>query len=251
MKIRYFGDLHREFTNYQPKFIPSIGEDFVALAGDIGVGIEGITWAKKAFADRLVIYVLGNHEFYQQDFDKLITKARRHAERSNVRLLEKEQVRIGNLRIAGCTLWTDFRCFGEEKRVIAERAALETMADFELIRRKDLPLTPNAMAIRCMTSRTWLEETIAASATPVLVVTHHAPSLVTMNPNFHGDISNAAFHNSFDELFKPPVRAWIHGHNHYCWQKEVNGIPLVTNQCGYPREITGDFSWDRVIELDV
>ena len=36
MKIRYLSDLHMEFTQYQPDEIPSVGEDLVVLAGDVG-----------------------------------------------------------------------------------------------------------------------------------------------------------------------------------------------------------------------
>jgi hypothetical protein len=45
MRIRYMSDLHSECTEYQPPTISSICEDIVILAGDIGVGIEGASWA--------------------------------------------------------------------------------------------------------------------------------------------------------------------------------------------------------------
>ena len=34
------------------------------LAGDIGVGLEGLPWGEERFPDRSVYYVPGNHEFY-------------------------------------------------------------------------------------------------------------------------------------------------------------------------------------------
>ncbi|MGQ0619853.1 MAG: metallophosphoesterase [Panacagrimonas sp.] len=258
MKIRYLSDLHLEFTDYQPEVIPSIGEDLVVLAGDIGVGTQGIRWAVKAIPDRPVIYVLGNHEFYGHDFDELIIEAKACAQGTNVHLLENDEVQIGGLRVLGCTLWTDFNCFGTERRVDAEFEAWLMMNDYRLIKRQgDLPLTTNAAAQRCHDSRAWLDQRIASAAQaskasdPLLVVTHMAPSLITINPRFAGDITNAAFHNAFDDLIRPPVRAWIHGHTHWSAQKTVNDIPLVTHQRGYPGEHTGGFDWDRLLELDL
>jgi len=255
MKIRYFGDLHLEFTDYQPDRLPSIGEDLVVLAGDIAVGTRGIQWAQQAIPDRPVIYVLGNHEYYGHDFDGLIQQTKACARGTHVHVLENDEVRINGLVVVGCTLWTDFGCYGAERKGDAEREAWLMMNDYRLIRRQGgRPLTTHATAERCRASHAWLEQRIAsasASSDPLLVVTHMAPSLITMNPKFEGEITNAAFHNAFDHLLRPPVRAWIHGHTHWCTQQQVNGIPLLTHQRGYPGEQTGDFDWDRVLELDL
>lgn len=76
LTIRVLSDLHVEFTGYQPAILPSVGEDLVVLAGDIGVGVHGLRWAQRAFADRQVIYVLGNHEYYDHSFTDLLNQAR-------------------------------------------------------------------------------------------------------------------------------------------------------------------------------
>lgn len=252
MNIRYLSDLHLEFTDYRPERLPGIGEDLVVLCGDIAVGTRGIQWAQQAIPDRPVICVLGNHEYYGHDFDALIIEAKACAQGTHVHVLENDAVQIGRLRVLGCTLWTDFACFGIERQAAAQTEAWLMMSDYELIRRHgDRPLTPKATAERCQDSRAWLDREISRASDPLLVVTHMAPSLVTMNPKFEGDISNGAFHNAFDDLIRPPVRAWIHGHTHWCAHPRVNGIPLLTNQRGYPGESTGDFSWDRCIELDL
>lgn len=249
--VRYLSDLHLEFTGYRPERLPSIGEDLVVLAGDIGVGLAGIAWARKAFADRPVVYVFGNHEFYGYDFGSLIDEARVLVAGTHVHLLECDAVEIAGLRILGCSLWTDFKCFGEQHQKAALDRAREYMADFEEIRHRGYGLMPEDTLARCVRSRDWLEQALAASAAPTLVVTHHAPSLATLNPGYAGHLSNAAFHNRFDELIRPPCVGWIHGHTHHSVQTLVNGIPLVTNQLGYPTETLHGFSWDRVIEIEI
>lgn len=250
MKIRVLSDLHLEFTDYVPADLPSCGEDLVVLAGDIGVGTDGIKWAKLAIRDRPVVYVLGNHEFYQQDWDELLVEAHAVAAGSNVTVLENESIEIAGLRILGCSLWTDFLAMGRITASAAAAIAKEGMTDYRLIRRNRRrdALQPSHTMERCQQSRQWLEGEIASASGPLLVVTHHAPTLRTLNPEFLLQLSNAAFHNDFDHLIRPPVIACIHGHTHFSCREEVNGIPVISNQRGYPREGAG-FEWDFVINL--
>ena len=250
MKIRVLSDLHLEFTDYIPADLPSSGEDLVILAGDIGIGTKGIEWAKAAIPDRQVIYVLGNHEFYKHDWDRLLVDAHAAAAGSNVTVLENEAVEIAGLRILGCSLWTDFRAMGRDSVSVAADIAQEQMVDYRLIRRNHRrdKLRPAHTMQRCLESRKWLETQIADADRPLLVVTHHAPTLRTLDPRFLLQLSNAAFHNDFDDLVRPPVRAWIHGHTHHSCQEDVGGIPVISNQLGYPGEET-QFSWNFVVEV--
>jgi len=62
MKLHILNDLHIEFEDFAPA---DIDADVVVLAGDIGVGTEGLRWADDRFPDKPVIYVPGNHEFYR------------------------------------------------------------------------------------------------------------------------------------------------------------------------------------------
>lgn len=250
MKVRVLSDLHLEFTDYLPAELPSCGEDLVVLAGDVGIGTDGIEWAKAAIPDRPVVYVLGNHEFYKHDWDRLLVDAHGAAADSNVTVLENESMEIAGLRVLGCSLWTDFLAMGRVPAAAAVAIAQEEMADYRLIRRnrRQNKLLPAHTMQRCHHSRKWLEAQISDADRPLLVVTHHAPTLRTVNPRYLLQLSNAAFHNDFDDLVRPPVRAWIHGHTHYSCQEEVGGIPLISNQRGYPGEETG-FNWDFVVDV--
>ena len=250
MKIRVLSDLHLEFTGYAPAVLPSCGEDLVVLAGDIGVGTKGIEWAMRAIPDRPVVYVLGNHEFYGHDWDRLLVETHAVAADSNVTVLENEAVEIGGLRILGCSLWTDFLVMGRRLADVAVTQAKVEMADYRLIRRNRRrdKLLPIHTIWRCHESRKWLEREIAGATGPLLVVTHHAPTLRTLNPRYLLDLSSAAFHNDFDALIRPPVRAWIHGHTHFSCREDFDGIPVISNQRGYPGEDT-DFDWDFVVDL--
>ena len=62
MRLHILSDLHLEFGKVK---IPETDADVIVLAGYIHVGSKGISWARKQFPDKPVIYVLGNHEFYR------------------------------------------------------------------------------------------------------------------------------------------------------------------------------------------
>lgn len=248
MKIRYLSDLHLEFAP-SPAELPSVGEDLVVLAGDIHVGTDGITWARKMFPNLPVLYVLGNHEFYGRDFQQLIRDARAMCAGTNVHLLENDAIDLWGIRFLGCTLWTDFALTGADEADLAMREAATTMSDYLWIRSQGFSLWPGFTADRCAESKAWLKAQIEAADRPVVVITHHAPIYDTFNPNFERDRQSANFHNDWPYMVRPPIRAWIHGHHHWCIRHEQVGIPVVSNQRGYPGEDVPGFAWDQLIEV--
>lgn len=236
MRIRYMSDLHLEFTDYLPPSIPSIGEDVVVLAGDIGVGLEGVRWACAAFSGRPVIYVLGNHEYYGNHFSDLPAKAREIARDSNVHFLEDESIVIGGVRFLGTTLWTDFNVFGNHRQFHCMTKAAISMTDFRVIVTGPLgitrPLTPADTLTRHKASRAWLDREIHASTEPCVVITHHCPSFQTCQAEYRNELMTAAFISNLEGLMSPRVKAWIYGHTHQTLKYEINGMPLLTNQRG-------------------
>jgi len=101
MKLHILNDLHIEFEDFEP---PATDADVVVLAGDIGVGLEGLHWAKSRFPDRSVIYVPGNHELYYHDIamiDEMKAQSPKH-----IHVLNDDQVVIEGVRFLGGILWT-------------------------------------------------------------------------------------------------------------------------------------------------
>lgn len=259
MKIRYMSDLHTEFWSDRPDPIPSIGEDLVVLAGDIGIGAAGIEWAKQAFAGRQVAYVSGNHEFYRGSIMRTQAEMHDAARGSNIHLLDCDSVRVNGLEVMGCTLWTDFRSM--ESNGIPQEQAMEVcnrrMNDYRLIENDiiDLPLTPDDVLNFHESHVNWLRERLAAADGKVLVVTHHAPIVQEDNPRFSLDAMSAGYYTDLSHLMNPArVHAWIFGHTHY----PRNGVeaekgvpmPVVSNPRGYPHDGL-DFNWDRCLEIEV
>lgn len=267
MKIRYLSDLHLEMTGYQPEFIDSVGEDLVVLAGDIGTGTRGIDWARNALAGREVLYVLGNHEFYQQRWDALLQYAHNSAAGSYVHVLENESIRIGGLTILGCTLWTDFSLLGASREERANTMAVCSMAlnDYRLIWNDatDSLLRPQDTAKRHATSVDWLRTRLAESNEKVLIVTHHSPTPNNRNPYRQHAAPEviAAYHSNLTALMDGDrIHAWISGHTHHSGifaAGDSGSITIYSNQRGYPQQAAtcqtpdSKFRWDRCLEIKV
>ena len=264
MKIRYLSDLHLEITDYVPECLEPVGEDLVVLAGDIGVGLGGIKWAMQAFEGREVVYVLGNHEFYHHEWERLVEGARAFAEGSNVHLLENESIRINGLTILGCSLWTDFALLGdsEAQRTRTMAVCKEALMDYLLIFNDETwqRLEPEDTVRRHEASVAWLKGQLSAATEKVLVVTHHSPTPANHHPRFPRDEITAAFHSDLDTLLDGTrIHAWISGHTHHSGIVEAGNGPhrvrVCSNQLGYPRErashqdLDTEFSWGRCLEV--
>lgn len=58
-------DLYLEFGGFEA---PDVGADVVVLAGDVHAKDRGLQWVIEQKFEVLVLYVLGNHKFYRQEF---------------------------------------------------------------------------------------------------------------------------------------------------------------------------------------
>ena len=107
MKVLVLSDLHLEFAPFEP--VPDLEFDVVVLAGDIhSPAKRAVQWAADRFRSKPVVYLLGNHEYYDGRLDTTLAEARRDAEGSNVHLLDGDELVIDGVRFLGATLWTDF-----------------------------------------------------------------------------------------------------------------------------------------------
>ncbi|QTD88147.1 metallophosphoesterase [Burkholderia anthina] len=274
MKIRVLSDLHLESN--QPDTIAHADADLVVLAGDIHNHAEGLRWAAETFDPGVpVVYVPGNHEYYDGEFGALETAMRDaahtidHVHYLNNGVYVDPQERF---RVLGTTLWTDFSLFGADAASIARsiEAGERVMLDFKGLIQVTWPhnaalhaggeperdFTPaDAIALHRQ-SRAWLEARLATPfAGKTIVVTHHAPHLRSLAERYAEDLASAGFVTDMAELVRPPVDLWIHGHTHTSFDYVIDsGTHVVCNPRGYVHRRTGElenpaFAWDRVVEL--
>lgn len=129
MKLHILSDLHLEFESFIP---PDTDADIVILAGDINVKGRGLTWAQQTFPNQPVIYVLGNHEYYTKAYPKHLFDLKQQSQNTNIHILEQESLVFEDVTFLCCTLWTDFKLFGDPK--VAGYQATQQMNDYRRIR---------------------------------------------------------------------------------------------------------------------
>ncbi|OUL94678.1 metallophosphoesterase [Paraburkholderia hospita] len=277
MKIRVLSDLHLESD--QPEIIPHADADLVVLAGDIHNHAEGLRWAAETFDGAVpVVYVPGNHEYYDGEFGAL--EAAMHdaaASVDNVYFLNNATLvdPLGQWRVLGTTLWTDFDLYGndEESRAASIAAAERVMLDYRgLIQvtwtagndssgqgalQDNTPrnLTPADTIALHRHARTWLEAELAKPfAGKTIVVTHHAPHRRSLAERYADDVVSAGFVNDLPSLVRAPVTLWVHGHTHTAFDYVENGARVVCNPRGYLDRRTralenAAFAWNKVVEI--
>ena len=243
MRIHLLSDLHNEFDLFEPEVRDA---DVVILAGDINVKTRGVEWAKNTFTCP-VLYVPGNHEFYGGHLTRTLEKMRA-ASSDQVRVLDRDEVILSGVRFLGATMWTDFAATGNPP--IAAFTAQNGLNDFKQIRTADFRrIRPADLISESAKTRDWLRAKLADPFDgPTVVITHHAPSLRSLQDNPHaGTDLDAAFANRWEDLMGgDQVALWVHGHSHTAVDYDVAGTRVVCNPRGYPGEDT-DFKPNLVL----
>lgn len=249
MKVQVLSDLHLEMN---PCDIPVAG-DVIVLSGDIHVGTEGIAWAKMHFGERPVVYVAGNHEFYRHLFPDLLSDLRAEARGSNVVFLENGVFITDGVRFLGATLWTDFTLNGYARQDISMAAAKHGLNDFRTIKKASGELLrPGDVVEAYRQSIEWLRTRLdERHEGPTVVVTHHAPCIMSTHPYLRTDGLSPAFVSNQESLivnYQPT--AWVSGHTHYCSDYRIGDTHMVSNQRGYSDlDDTGGFNPRLVIDI--
>lgn len=250
MKIQLLSDLHNEF--YRPDIPPQIAHtdaDVVVLAGDIDVGLGGITWAAKE-TQRLgkpLVYVAGNHEFYHHDIALLDEMRNYAAACDGLHFLENDELVINDVRFLGCTLWTDYRAAGDP--VISMMEVQQALSDHHVISNGEQLFSPEKALEFHRASRQWLEGKLSAPFPgKSVVVTHHGPSLLCQHPRFPLNALATAFISDLKELVEMSD-VWCFGHTHSNLDAMESGCRIISNQRGYPGE--GVAGYVANLEIDV
>ncbi len=244
MLIRVLSDIHLEIEPFDP---PKAKADVVVLAGDIANGAAGIEWARRQF-DVPVVYVPGNHEYYDGDFAEVQGALRKAVRTGAITLLDCNECLIGGVRFLGCTLWTDFTLSPEEERPDVIEEGRRMNPDYDAIRFGGRPFAPEDAIALCRAHKAWLEQKLAEPYSgATVVITHFAPHPRSIAPAFAKHPANPGFIVPLEHLMGRAA-LWIHGHTHTAFDYSVKGTRVVCNPRGYPEETTG-FSPDQLVEI--
>lgn len=255
MKIQIASDLHREFPRSHP--VPDLmpGVDVAVFAGDLcefsrwpRFGDElAYTWADA----RRIIYVPGNHEFYNGDIGYVRSQLADLCARRSMECLDRRAINIDGVRFVGAILWTDFGFFGTP--ATSQEYAERRMNDFRLIWTKGGLFRPSDSIREHREDLGFLEDQLKEAGDRgerSVVVTHHLPSPACVAPRYENDRLNPAFVSDLDELvLRHEPDLWVHGHTHSSIDATVGRTRIVCNPGGYDREENSDFDPRLIVSV--
>jgi len=183
-----------------------------------------------------VVYVLGNHEYYYNEVNKLRKRWKEYHEThgpNNFVLLDDGVAMIDNVRLVGGTLWTDF----DGGNWFAMQQAKDGMNDFYCVKikegmketgyRKRRWLPEDAVRAHQMTLFTIRETVRVPHDGPTIVVTHHLPHPLCVDQQFRTHPLNPAYMTNLDMYIEEyDIDVWVHGHTHSNVDFEVHGTHI-------------------------
>lgn len=265
IEFAYASDLHFEFPD-RYDFLKEEGGDALLLAGDIFVAAQLQTHRTDADARKMKKYlskfkeqlldkfkrtymVMGNHEHYGSVFHE----TRRILEEAFVKyslpitILDNDTVDIDGVKLIGATLWTDYNNGSPQSMWVAQRG-MNDYEYIELISRNDARykepftsqrMTPGFLLYENRFSTQYIKELLDAHArSPVVVMTHHAPSSLSLNDKYKGNSLDAAYYTDMGPLIErhPNITHWVSGHTHIIKTYDMYGTQCVANCRGYPQD---------------
>lgn len=244
MRTLVVSDLHLEFwKEHSPvnlfKSSNVIKPDIVILAGDIHNGAKAVKWAADFFIDIPVLYVMGNHEAYGSSIKQTEKDiAAECAKYERVKFLNCDEFIFEDVRFLGCTLWTDFKLFGDENRIESMRKSEAVMADYKAIRLRPKgyrKLSPSDTSAIFSAHSSWLKSKLDENFDgKTVVITHMCPSFRSVSDRYKKDLASAAFSSNLDDMVTK-ADIWIHGHTHDSFDYMIGQCQVICNPCGYPR----------------
>ena len=190
---------------------------------------------------RHVIMVMGNHEHYNFLFNNTYDHIKGQLP-DNVHLLEKESIELDGVLFLGATLWTDMNG-GDDMTMFH---LTQCMNDFRIVKYRNE--AGDYYRFSPETAYRHHKDTLAffkialqnnrerVQPMPVVVVTHHAPSKLSIKPKYqHDHLMNGGYSSDLSEfiLDHPEIRVWTHGHTHDTFDYAVGDTRVLCNPRGY------------------
>ena len=276
MRINIASDIHLEFGPIEIK--NTEGADALILSGDICVAVQlthkSVDEDKRSRAIHDffemccneyddVIYIVGNHEHYNGDFQRTIPHLKEHlCHLDNLHILDKETITINDVTFIGGTLWTDMN--KEDPSTLYSMKGM--MNDFIKIYNGEIdtrgkpykvikPLTPDDVVVDHKQMLEYIRIIIEGKYDQKFVVVgHHAPSKLSTNPRYQDDyLMNGAYSSDLSEfiLDHPQIKMWTHGHMHDPFDYLMGSTRVVCNPRGYVNyeQRADDFNPNIIFEV--
>lgn len=247
--VQIASDLHIECNDTVPDPLDFItpSADVLILAGDIGsfYKLEQLTKFLKDLCSyfQVVLYVPGNHEWYTipgheplslEELEKRMHKIESII--SNLYILNRSSVRIGDLCIAGATLWSKPEC--QVPPFIVRVHGMRTK-EYQDRHNEDL-----SYLIKIMNY-------CKKNDHKLLIITHHPPTMKVLDYTNKRKKFLSLYATNLDYLLdKSKVSTWVCGHVHKNFDFiSEKGCRVVGNQKGKKKDQITDYVKDFVFTL--
>ena len=244
MKLQIVSDLHLEFQEDNEALVAFLkglktDADVLVAAGDIATH-KAMEVAIKTMCEIWpeVIYICGNHEFYDSNFGKIFNILERMENKyTNFHWLNDKAVEIKGQRFLGNTMWF------QENELTTNPYLQKQLNDFYWIEnfRDHVFKYHNRTVV-------FLRENIRPGD---IVVTHHAPSEKSEHPKHKSDNFNCFYQTDLEDMIKEKKPAlWLHGHTHSSHNYKIDETQIICNPHGYiGHEVNPTFNPQLVIEV--
>lgn len=241
MRIAYGSDIHDEFGDQ--KAVPLLETvDVLILAGDIAKAKKIADYAAQYLNQaQHIICVLGNHERWGEELTRSVEKAKERITSDRIHILEKETIEILDWKIIGATAWTDFK-YGPHGQSLHMFNASKVMNDYKKIKKFTGSIYRRLKPEDTLADNMKAHDFIFREITPKsIVVTHHAPTHLSIGPEHQDDDNNAAYVSNWGNeiAYSDGPALWFHGHIHSPSDYMVGDTRILCNPIGYPGQIPG------------
>jgi len=246
MLIQIASDIHLE--QYYGK-MPQVGRiinkipvlaDTMMLAGDIMNlrNKDAVEYIFNKFCKRwkTVFFVFGNHEFYNSEVYYCLFVLDEIAKKfSNLHVLRTGTiVEHEGHRFLGDAMW-----FKDHPSNVHYK---KFMNDFHVIQNYEPWVYEQNTAFL-----DFLDKNLQKGD---IVMTHHLPTDLSINPKFKGDSLNRFFVTEcFDLIADRKIALWAHGHGHDPEDQYVESTRIVVNPMGYKGQENKGFMKGKVVEI--
>lgn len=201
-----------------------------------------------------VVLVPGNREYYHSSLVEGLREAMHVAAQlyPSVHVLSRRSVVLGGYRFVGATLWSDFNLHGNMSW--AMRCAQTELDDYREIKLSNLPpqrFSSGHSSGQNHIDKHFLRTTLGSPFDgPTVVITHHAPSIMSLGPYFAGaPLPASAVTNLEPDIARYQPVAWIHGHIYHRSDYFIMGTRVICNPRGDPAEPVPNFDPSFVVNL--
>lgn len=264
-KVIVVSDLHLESSNMK---LENLQCDVLVLAGDIS---QDFSILPRFFEYNVppeveMIYVPGNHEYEgKRDYQVMNNLKELEEEFPNLHVLQNSAIDLHGIRFIGTTLWSNFEGQGITYKEEVKKWCKFNVVDFTYIfkkmnndgyNQKHSSWTPEDMEKEFNKAYQFLEYELKKRETqlPKFVVTHFAPTDLSLDPQYKKGLHSAYWVNHLPEIMGFSDY-WVHGHTHSSFDYDFEGTRVICNPRGYSKTYdlsqNVNFNKNFSIEVDV